>query len=348
MKNKIFNSIILVGTVVFLLCYMFLVDGFENIAQVFRNAKLWWLLAGVGCMLLYWLFEALILHSSLSCFPNTMGFYHTFKTTMIGQYFNCITPSATGGQPMQAYYMVRAGVSAGYASSSLLVRFVVYQVGLTLYCLAALLFRYQLFAQEIRGFRFLILFGFAVTAVVAAGLLLIGFNKKVARKGMRGIVKVLAKIRIVKKPDSLYETIDIEVERFHDGFRIIRKNKLRLFVMFVLTILQCSVFFFVPVTIALAFGVQPVQVFTMMAAACCVMMASSFVPLPGAAGGAELSFFLLFGMFFSAGQLSSAILMWRLFTFYLPIVCGFIFARNVFGKKLAVPAKNTPDEPEAE
>lgn len=73
---------------------------------------------------------------------------------------------------------------------------------------------------------------------------------------------------------------------------------------------------------------------TVVASAAFILMISSFVPLPGASGGAEGSFYMFFRMFFKAsGSVSVAILLWRLFTFYLPIVVGVYFARHLSSMK---------------
>lgn len=338
MKSKIINSIIIIASVVLLLGYMLFVDGLDNILSVFANAKLGWLLAGAGCMLLYWLLETTIVHTSLNCFHCKMNFHHTFKTTMIGQFFNCVTPSATGGQPMQAYYMSRIGIGVGYGTSALLIRFIVYQLGLTLYSVVVLIFHYRTFASQISGFKYLILLGFALNTIVAVGLLLVGFTKNTARVLMRGIMRILAKIHLVKHLDEKLETVDREVEKFREGFQIIRQNVPKLIQMFLMTLFQLTAYFLVPLTIAMAFGVPMdlMTAVTIIGAASCVQMASSFIPLPGSAGGAELSFFLLFQMFFPKAQLSSAILLWRMFTFYLPILLGTFFARDIFGKKISL------------
>ena len=56
-------------------------------------------------------------------------------------------------------------------------------------------------------------------------------------------------------------------------------------------------------------------------------MISSFVPLPGAAGGAEYSFHTFFAPFFAPYGISVnlAMLLWRLITFYFPILAGSCF-----------------------
>lgn len=334
MKSKIINTAIILLSIVVLLGYMFFVDGVDNIASVFLKANLWWLAAGACCMVLYWVCEAFILHASVSCFDTHMRYRDTFKTTMIGQFFNCVTPSSTGGQPMQAYYMNRIGVGVGYATSALLIRFIVYQIGLTLFSIVVLLFKYQEFAAEISGFKYLIIFGFTVNTVVAIMLLIVGFTKTFAKKVIRGLTKLLAKLHLVKRLEKRLEQVDKEVDSFHEGFQIIKKHKMRIFVMLILTLFQLFFFFLVPVMIYCSFGLPLSSLFTMIAAGSCVQMASCFIPLPGAAGGAELSFFMLFKLFFPSDQLSTAILLWRLFTFYLPILVGMVFSRDLFGKKI--------------
>ena len=92
----------------------------------------------------------------------------------------------------------------------------------------------------------------------------------------------------------------------------------------VLSTLQLTVYFLVPYFILRAFGLNA-SAFSMIAAQAFVLMISSFVPLPGAAGGAELSFFTFFKLFFPANLLNISVLVWRLVTFYLTVCVGMCF-----------------------
>ena len=57
-------------------------------------------------------------------------------------------------------------------------------------------------------------------------------------------------------------------------------------------------------------------------AAAFIVMFSSFVPIPGSSGVAEGSFFLLFQLFFPQAILPTAVLCWRIITFYVPLCLG--------------------------
>ena len=131
MKKKI-NIIIVSLSIVALLAYVLLVDGIDNIMTILTQANKWWLLCGVLAMIVYWTFEAGILHNITKSYYPPQKFKQTLRTSMIGQLFNCITPFASGGQPIQAYDMAKCGVPIGVATCSLLLKFIVFQTGLTL------------------------------------------------------------------------------------------------------------------------------------------------------------------------------------------------------------------------
>ena len=91
-----------------------------------------------------------------------------------------------------------------------------------------------------------------------------------------------------------------------------------------------------------------IQIFTM-AVVC--DMACSFIPLPGAAGMAELSFATLFGNFFKsagAGNIAVwALLLWRIFTYYGYLIQGLFIMLYDFliGNKKYEKQKNKFSEP---
>ena len=117
----------------------------------------------------------------------------------------------------------------------------------------------------------------------------------------------------------------VEVGEFYDGFQKIRQNKKMFFFNVLASVVQVVVYSAIPFFIYCAFGNSGESFLTVVSAQIFVAMITAFVPLPGAIGGAEVSFFMFFQMFFPANQLNMAILLWRLLTFYLPIIVGLMF-----------------------
>lgn len=336
MKNKknIINYIIIGISAVVLICYIVFVDGIDNILKAFSSKNISWMIGAVVCIILYWIFETIVLHSVTKTLYPKQKFYNTFKTTMIGQLFNCITPCASGGQPMQAYHMTKCNVPLGIASSSLLSRFIVYQVVLTIYSTLVLIFKFKFFSDKVSSFGFLVFIGFIINTAVVVMLLCVGFFPSFARKASYFVINICHKIHIIKDKESSINYIDNEIEQFYNSFLLVKNNFKLLLVMFLFSALQLTAFFMVPYFVCLSMGIT-VDIINIIAASAFVLMVSSFVPLPGAAGGAEGSFFIFFGMFFKEHDyISLAILLWRIITFYLPIAVGTVFSAKFTKNKL--------------
>lgn len=335
-KFKWINWAIIAVSIVAVMVYIFLVDKPENILRALRTIRMGWLLLAAGMMVVYWLLESEVLHIVVKKLYRRQHFYNTFKTSMVGQFYNCITPFASGGQPMQAYSMVKTGVPLGIAGSSLLVKFIVYQLTLTLYSLVMLVVFWGFFSSKVSGLIFLSAIGFAINFAVMAGLLCIGFARRFTQRAANAIIRFLARLHLIKKPEEKMKAAEAELERFYEGFQLARRNTAAVLQMFVLSAVQLTVFFLVPYFLCLAFGrgnVSPMQV---IAAQAFVSMVTSFVPLPGAAGGAEISFVTFFAIFMTGSDLNLSMLLWRMLTFYFPILAGGLISIGCSGGKNAM------------
>lgn len=286
-----------------------------------------WILAALGLMVVYWVFESLGLHLVVSRFVPTQNPGDTFCATMIGQFFNCITPFSSGGQPMQAWYLVKKGVSLSFASCSLLIKFIVYQFVLTIYSAFTLLLCFKSFAGRISSIGWLIFVGFGVNLLVITGLLCLGFLRRPTEKVLYGSVSLLKKVKLISEQaaSKAKERIQKELMEFYEGFAQIRQDIGGILAMSALTAVQLTAFFLIPLCIFYAFGLGKADVLLMICAGAFVLNFTSFIPLPGAAAGAEIGFHTIFSIFFPTHILSVAILFWRLLTFYLPICVGGCF-----------------------
>lgn len=331
-SSRLFNILIIAIPLPVVIGYIIWRNGLNNVVTLFKTANIWWLIFAVFLMCLYWLLESVILHIPLKFFHPEQVFKETLRTSMLGQFFNCITPSTTGGQPIQAFYLGKTGVSVGKASSALLMKFIIYQIALTVYTAVIVLF-FPHSLTESSAFKYLFIIGFIVNLVIAFILVSSGLMKSIPKKIVRGIITLLSKLRIVKDKDKQFERADREIDAFNGSFKlIIQKKGILLFLTF-LSILQLTSFFLIPYAIYKAFGLIGTSWLTMIAASSFVTVASAFIPLPGGSGGAELGFVSFFGKYFSQNTVGLALLLWRLITFYLPIGIGIVLTSRLLGKQ---------------
>ncbi len=339
-RNLFFLILIFLAVAGYVLC----TDGPETLLSLCVSLNPLWVGCAVLMMAVYWLLEGAILHGVVKTFHPVQRFGDSLRTSMLGQLFNCLTPFSSGGQPVQAYDMVKSGVPLGIAGSALLIKFILYQTALTIYSAVVLLFYWRAFSSMVSGFGWLVFVGFAINAAVMLGLFSVCCFRRLTRFLALWGIRLFSRLRILKNREEAEASMEKELSAFHESFLAMSAHKGVMLRQFLLSLVQLTAFFLVPYFILLSFGVKEMSVGMAVSAQAFVTMVSSFVPLPGAAGGAEFSFHTFFSPLFPDGSsVNLAMLLWRLLTFYLPILAGSVFmARGRRGEARAVPERSRP------
>lgn len=302
-------------------------NNFITLVYSLPTLNLFWLLCAIGCVLLGWVVDSLVIKSIVStAFDGKYSYSQAFKVTMVGQYFNSVTPFAVAGQPMQVLAMVRQGITSGIAISAQVRKFLVYQTTITLYSLFVIIIRYSFFRSKIQGFMALAVIGFVCQSAIVILLLLFTRNPKFTTKLIRGCVRILTFLHIVKKQKEASEKVEKQLAFYIENNKAMQGNRLMRARIYGYTTVQLTALFAVPFFIYKAFNNPGVPVVDMIAAQSFVTMISSYTPLPGAAGAAEGSFLVLFQIFFKKNIIRRAMLLWRFITYYSCIIVGAFFA----------------------
>lgn len=320
-KNIINISFIALLTIG-ILVYTLKVDGIENILDVTKNVNIYWMIAGLICMVIYWLIESLNLYIISKTMYKEQKFIDSFRVTMIGQLFNCITPFSSGGQPMQAVNLVKEGKRISDSANILLIKFIVYQSTLVMYTLVIILFQFTYFKGLVNNFMNLALIGFLVNFAVIIFLVLIGINKNIVLNVSKVFFNFMAKIKIVKNPEERINKFEKSVDNFHSNFKMMKREKKAIINTTILSIIQHTVYFAVTYMVYRAFSLSGTPFIKIISAQAFLSMVMAFIPIPGAGIAAEGGFHIIFRSFFTPQTINMGILFWRLYTFYLPIIVG--------------------------
>ena len=338
-KSNKLNLIICAIAFVVMIVYLLFVDGVDNIIAAFQKINPLFLLICAAFMVLYWLCEAGTIHIMLKTMHSKTRFWHSWFDTIIGQYFNCITPSASGGQPMQAYYLVKFGVPLGSAMTALLSRFIVYQFTLTIYSIIALVIGFNEFGTDLnqKGLMPFVFIGFAINTAVIIALIGLAVWKNGTLKIANWFISVGVKLHLVKNPMKWRLYIAREIEKFHNNFKFIKKNIPLIIKSFILNFIQLTLYFSISYLLYLGFGLKGTSLFQVISYQAFVLMISSFWPMPGAMGAAEFGYAGFFGTIFGE-YVNVSTLLWRLFTFYMPIIVGVIVIMTMKNKGIEEPS----------
>ena len=292
------------------------------------------LLIMAGLMLCYYLIDALILFIICKDLKYRITYKQSFVTNMTGVLFSDLTPSSTGGQFAQVYVFHNQGVPAGIGSGILAMCFVTYQIVIIIYATIAMLCNYQtIFSNQ--QTTVIAIVGFIVNVVITGGFFLATKLKKVHTFLTVSCLKFLEKIHLVKDYDKTSKTVNKSFEEFRNVSSILFSRKALFFKVCLCHVLKLTLLYSVPFFAALSLKVPLTAAnypnFLSLAAA--ISLFNTFMPIPGASGGSEASFMLLFG-FLGQATASSAMLIWRSFTFYFGLLISVLvvaFAKDTKG-----------------
>ena len=333
MKKKSFPTKLVFNIFVICLCvgivffFFFSEDGLRDLLQSGQGIIWQWIVVAVISQLVYMFTETTVIYLFIRERYKNFSYLNALKVSFTGLFWSAVTPSSTGGQPMQIYLLHSMNVEIGYATSRLMQKFLVYQVVLTLISIISVIlnFGYILTNDNIVFITVMLVFGFVSQLAVTLVIVMFSFSPNISRKFIMFFAKVLGKIKIVKNLDSKISDIDKQLDTFHSSNKNIYKKPKLLIPVVILTFVQFIAMFLVPYFIYLSFGltdIGPVQIATSQAF---VNLMSGMIPIPGASGAAELGYTAFFGAIFVGGTLKSSALIWRVINYY-----GVIFATAPF------------------
>ena len=101
--------------------------GGQNIIEALIEADGRWLAVAGLSMLLYILIDCLNISSGIRHLGYDVSFSQMLLYSFAGFFFSSITPSSSGGQPGQIYYMRKNGIKVSHVSFSTLLALLSYQ-----------------------------------------------------------------------------------------------------------------------------------------------------------------------------------------------------------------------------
>ena len=327
-KTRVFSILFVLAVFIGFIIYTFNVDGAEKINEIFEKADYKWIMFGLICLLAEWIFEAFSMHIPLKKIYNKHKFFTSFKSNIIGKLFNNITPFSSGGQPFQAYLLSKSGLRISDTLSVLVMKFIVYQVSLFSWAIILLLINFNFFNETFGDYIWLVILGFFLNLIATLFVILCGINKNFILKIATPVIRLCAKIRLGKH--HLIKDLDATLQKFEDSvtnynmqFKEMKNQKSTILKMYIFAMLQLLAYFSIPFMLYKAFGNTGTSYIEILTVQAYLLLIMSFIPTPGSGIGAEGGFSLLYSTVFLNG-LNIAILFWRGYTYYLPIVVGII------------------------
>lgn len=291
-------------------------NSLPDILQALRGLNPLFIAVAAVMMLLSILFQGLALGEPFNMFGCPIRLRRKVDYALTGFFFSAITPSSTGGQPMQIYYMCRDNLHLSHVTVSMLVANIGYQFILLAYGISMYLLRFRLINDNMQGFTALFIFGIVMNLVILLAISFALFSTNFAKKLANGVLTLLCRMRIIKNERAYRAYVSRQIDEYAGCSELIRRHPLMLFRVLLYTFLQMTAQYLVPFFVYKAFGLSGGSLLDLLALQAALYLAVSFLPLPGAVGASESGFVRLFGLFFSAGNIVPAMLVSRGISFY--------------------------------
>lgn len=320
MKKGIRNAIIFI-VLVFLTFYIIFKDqSISEIFEILSGTDKKFILIAIASMLLYFTGESINKGRTLKMLGEKSNFFRNFKYTLICFFFSSVTPAASGGQPMEIYFMHKDGINVANATLSLLINLTSMQIVTISLALISLCFNYQ-YMNTILIIFFIV--GILLNASALA-LLLISICSKRATKWLINFVVKILKFFKIKNIEKKQEWLEGELQKYQSSSGYFKTHKKVIFKTILTTYIQFFIYYSISYFVYRSFGFNSHNIFKIVSMQAILFATVSGIPSPGAVGVSEGGFIEIFRNIYPKEMINGAMILNRGINFYLFVIISLI------------------------
>ncbi len=320
-KSKLIRNAIVFILLIILTFYIILKD--QNTGEMFQvlgTVKIQYILIAILCMCIYILGESINIRRTLKALNEKTTFFQNIKYALIGFFFSGITPAASGGQPMQIYYMYKDKISVANSTLALLINLSSMQVVTISLALVSVIINHNIMNTALICF---FVIGILLNASALTLLIIAIFYKKLLQKIINSVVKIMKKIKI-RNVEKKQEKIENELSKYQASSDYIKGHKKVILKTICTTYIQFLAFYSVSYWVYRSFGLNEYNILRIISIQSVLYGTVSGIPSPGAVGVTEGGFIELFKTVFPQTMISGAMILNRGINFYLLIIVSAI------------------------
>lgn len=262
-------------------------------------------------VIIQYLFRAIGIHAKMS---------HCYLYSFIGFFFSCITPSASGGQPAQLYYMQKDKIPIPETTLVLFLVTITYKLVLVVVGAAVLLFRPASLMEALKPVMGWVWLGMALNVIGIFFMLVFVFHPGFVHMLLEKGLCILERLHIVKAKQEHHRKLEDMVESYRTAANFFRANKRVVFVAFLLTVAQRFVLFGVTALTYLAFHLEGTSIAEILVLQCMISVSADMLPLPGGMGISEKLFLTVFRPAFGGTFVLPAMVLSRGISYYAQLL----------------------------
>ena len=256
MKSKIINIFLLIVLMSCTFYFLLKDQELDDLWACILSANKIWLLVGLLCIILFVCFESVIICYIVNALTYSVKLIHCIKYSFIGFFVSAITPSSTGGQPAQMYFMKKDGISVSISSLVMMVVTVAYKAALLFIAFIMLLVENDFVLSHVKGIEFILIFGIVVNVFVIVILMLIIFKQSLAKRICGKFILFLGSRKLIKRPDERLRKLINSISKYDRGAAFLKSHKRMFINIFLITLVQRMMYFMVTYAVYRSFDLS--------------------------------------------------------------------------------------------
>jgi len=324
MKRKLLNILFFFAVMGLTVYVIYRNHDIGKVFSAICSANKMWLIPAVILAVLFVVCESIMIHDLLHMQGHKVSLRKCISYSFIGYFYSGITPSASGGQPMQLYYMRKDGNGLSDSSVVLLTVAFYSRTVLSVIGIFLLIFFHGMLVSFFQGVFFIYWLGLILNTLIASAILSVMVWPGLVRRIVSVIEKLLVRIHVFKHSQMRLDKIESVMEGYRTAVVFMRQHKGKAVYLFFFTLFQRFTLYILTWFVYKSFALSGDNFLNVVLLQAAIYVAVEMLPLPGSQGITELMYHNIFGTIFGS-MLTPSMLVVRGLDFYLLMIIGLIY-----------------------
>ena len=334
-KKIIFNGVFLAVVFALTVYGVFHGEDLSSMMDAIHRADKRWLVPGIALVAFFIWGESIIIwymmRSSGICLKKST----CFLFSSVGFFFSCITPSASGGQPMQIYYMKKEKISIPVSTVILMIVTITYKLVLVVIGVGIAIFGRGFLHKYLEGILPVFYLGLALNIFCVTFMTILVFHPLLAKAILVKGMKLLERLHLMKKKEGRLKKLEDSMDTYRNTAAYLKNNPFVIVKVIGITFIQRMALFAVTWFVYQAFGLHGTGFWEILFLQAVISVSVDMLPLPGGMGISETLFLNIFSPVFG-GLLLPGMVLSRGLGYYGELLISAVFtvvAQLTIGKK---------------
>lgn len=319
-RKNILNALFLMTVFALTLWSVFRGEDLRQVLSYLTTANAGYLIPAVIAVVLFIIGEAFVICYLLRTLGTRIPFFHCCLYSFIGFFYSCITPSASGGQPMQVVAMRKDNIPVAVSTVVLAIVTITYKLVLVVIGVAVVLIRPASLMAFLEPVEFFIYLGLALNVACIIILLLLVFRADFVRAVAYRVLSLWNRIR--PHADRAKQTARLErlLEQYQGSAQFYRSHHHIIVHVFLITFVQRFVLFLVTWLTYRSFDLYEYSLPVITGLQAMISVAVDMLPLPGGMGISETLFLDIFQPIFGESYVLPGLMISRGISYYTQLI----------------------------